>query len=73
MDDVRFTSCGSSSGTGGTNGTSAADTTRVCASVATTATSQCTCDCGDSGSYTPASGADSILLSGPPRPLRERG
>ena len=69
VDDVRFPSCGSSSGTGGTNGTSAADTTRVYASVATTATSQCTCDCGDSGGYTPASGADSALLSGPPRPL----
>jgi hypothetical protein len=137
VDDVRFTGCGSSSGTGGTNGTSAesspgdatqaaggtgsaggqcgsielrtakayffeapkepawknvltfqeqavlvaaagsnnclvfqevtvctpcvgaADTTRVCASVATTATCQCTCDCGDSGGYTPASGGGS--------------
>jgi hypothetical protein len=73
MDDVRFPSCGSSNGTGGTNGTNAADTTWVCASVATTATCQCTCDCGDSGGYTPASSADSALLSGSPRPLRERG
>jgi hypothetical protein len=73
VDDVRFPSCGSSNGTGGTNGTSAADTMRVCASVATTATCQCTCDCGDSGGHTPSSGADSALLSGSHRPLRERG
>ncbi|MFM9067898.1 MAG: hypothetical protein ACKOUR_11290, partial [Planctomycetota bacterium] len=33
-----------------------ADTTSVCATVATTVTCQCTCNCGDSGGYYPASG-----------------
>ena len=37
----------------------AVDTTRVCATVGTTVTCQCTCSGGDSGGYTPSSGGGS--------------